>query len=663
MAMAKIQATDKRVVIESVSPQVEGGSFPAKSPVGDAVTVRANVFADGHDAVRCVLRHKKATARSWTETPMEFLGNDLWTAEFTPTKLGLWHFEIAGWVDHFDSWLSGIQKKAAADLDISVELTKGAGLYADAAGRATGAESEELAEIAALIGDDSIDDGRRLGNATSDEAVALARAYPDRSRETRSSVQWPVFADREKAVFSTWYELFPRSWSKKEGEHGTFSDVEARLDYVAGMGFDVLYLPPIHPIGTTYRKGANNTLEPEEGDPGVPWAIGSEQGGHTDINPDLGTIEDLRSLRDSADARGVELALDIAFQCSPDHPWVAEHPEWFKQRPDGTIQYAENPPKKYQDIYPLDFETEDPGGLWAALKGVFDHWIDEGIKIFRVDNPHTKSFPFWEWVIPAIHAKHPDVIFLAEAFTRPAVMHRLAKAGFNQSYTYFAWRSSKWELTQYMSDLAEVSDYFRPAFWPNTPDILTEELQTGGRGAFVSRYVLAATLSSVCGIYGPAFELMEHRPLREGSEEYLDSEKYQIRTWDLERSDSLAPLITQMNKARRAHPALQRLDGLVFHETDNEMILCYSKRSGDDVVLMVVSLDHHHVQSGWVTLDLDAMGIDPELRFTLHDLLTDRRYQWNGQHNFVQLDPGGIPAHVFSILGRVRTEEGFDYFA
>jgi starch synthase (maltosyl-transferring) len=663
MAMAKIQATDKRVVIESVSPQVEGGSFPAKSPVGDAVTVHANVFADGHDAVRCVLRHKKATARSWTETPMTFLGNDLWTAEFTPTKLGLWHFEIAGWVDHFDSWLSGIEKKAAADLDISVELTKGAALYADAADRATAAESEELAAIAARIEDDSIDDGRRLGHATSEEAVALARAYPDRSRETRSSVQWPVFADREKAVFSTWYELFPRSWSKKEGEHGKFSDVEARLDYVAGMGFDVLYLPPIHPIGTTYRKGANNTLEPEEGDPGVPWAIGSDQGGHTEINPDLGTIEDLRSLRDAADARGVELALDIAFQCSPDHPWVTEHPEWFRQRPDGTIQYAENPPKKYQDIYPLDFETEDPEGLWAALKDVFDHWIGEGIKIFRVDNPHTKSFPFWEWVIPAIHSKHPDVIFLAEAFTRPAVMHRLAKAGFNQSYTYFAWRSSKWELTQYMSDLAEVSDYFRPAFWPNTPDILTEELQTGGRGAFVSRYVLAATLSSVCGIYGPAFELMEHRPLREGSEEYLGSEKYQIRTWDLERSDSLTPLITQMNKARQAHPALQRLDGLVFHETDNEMILCYSKRSGDDVVLMVVSLDHHHVQSGWVTLDLDAMGIDPELRFTLHDLLTDRRYQWDGQHNFVQLDPGGIPAHVFSILGRVRTEEGFDYFA
>ncbi|MFP4552356.1 MAG: alpha-1,4-glucan--maltose-1-phosphate maltosyltransferase [Actinomycetota bacterium] len=660
--MPRIQATDKRVVIESVSPEVDGGSFPAKSTIGDPVTVEADVFADGHDEVRCVLRHRKATARNWSETPMAFLGNDRWQAEFTPDELGLWHFEIAGWVDHFDTWLSGIVKKAEAGVDITVELAAGALLYEAAADKARGDAAERLAEVADMLRDRSIAVDKRFEMATSEDPVALARQYPDRTRETRSTTRWPVVIDRAKATFSTWYELFPRSWSKKEGEPGTFGDVEERLGYVADMGFDVLYLPPIHPIGTTHRKGANNTLVADEDDPGVPWAIGSEDGGHTAINPDLGTVEDFRSLRDAAAAHDLELALDIAFQCSPDHPWVSEHPEWFKHRPDGAIQYAENPPKKYQDIYPLDFETDDPEGLWTALKDVFDHWIDEGIRIFRVDNPHTKSFPFWEWVIPEIRSEHPDVIMLAEAFTRPAVMHRLAKAGFNQSYTYFAWRSTKWELTQYMADLEEVVDYFRPTFWPNTPDILTEELQTGGRGAFVSRYVLAATLSPACGIYGPAYELMENRPLREGSEEYRDSEKYQLRQWDLDRSDSLAPLITQVNKARRDHPALQRNRGLVFHQTDNEMIICYSKRAGEDVVLVVVSLDPHHVQSGWIDLDLDALGVAADQRFVVHDRLTDRRYQWDGQHNFVQLDPGGVPAHVFAIRGKGRSEKGFDYF-
>jgi starch synthase (maltosyl-transferring) len=659
--MAKSWATDKRVVIEGVSPQVDGGQFPAKSIVGDPLEVEADVFADGHDVVRCVLRYQFASTRSWTETPMEFLGNDRWRANLTPDRLGRWQFEIAGWVDRFETWLSGIEKKSEAGVNISVELETGAALFASAADRANGGDSRSLATLAETLADTSLSPEERLSKGTAVEAVGLARAYPDRSRETRSS-RWPIVADREKSVYSTWYELFPRSWSKKEGEHGTFADVESRLDYVADMGFDVLYIPPIHPIGITHRKGANNTLEPGKDDPGVPWAIGSEAGGHTDIASQLGTIDDFRSLRDAADARGVELALDIAFQCSPDHPWVTEHPNWFRQRPDGTIQYAENPPKKYQDIYPLDFETEDPEGLWTALKGVFDHWIDEGIRIFRVDNPHTKSFPFWDWVIPEIRTDHPDVILLAEAFTRPAVMHRLAKAGFNQSYTYFAWRSTKWELTQYMSDLAAVSHYFRPTFWPNTPDILTEEMQTGGRAAFVTRYVLAATLSPACGIYGPAFELMEHQPVREGSEEYLNSEKYQIRHWDLDREDSLARVITRVNKARRAHRALQRHQGLTFHSTDNEMILCYSKRSDDDVVLVIVNLDPHHMQSGWVQLDIPALGVDPEQRYSVHDLLTDRRYQWDGQHNFVQLDPAGIPAHVFTIRGTARTEEGFDYF-
>jgi starch synthase (maltosyl-transferring) len=652
-----------RVVIESVSPVVDGGRFPSKSTIGDPVTVEASVFADGHDAVRCVLRHQFASTRGWTETPMESVGNDRWRAVFTPDQLGLWQYEIIGWVDQFDTWLAGVEKKAVAGVDISVELQIGASLFASAAGRARGGDADELAATATQLGDPKVDASTGLALGTSDGIVALARSYPDRSRATKSQGRWPVAVDREKAVFSTWYELFPRSWSKKEGEHGTFADVKARLDYVADMGFDVLYLPPIHPVGTTYRKGPDNKLAAAEGDPGVPWAIGSDEGGHTAINSMLGTIEDLHSLRDAADARGIELALDIAFQCSPDHPWVTEHPEWFRHRPDGSVQYAENPPKKYQDIYPLDFETEDTEGLWTGLKDVFDHWIGEEIRIFRVDNPHTKSFPFWEWVIPEIRSEHPDVILLAEAFTRPAVMHRLAKAGFNQSYTYFAWRSTKWELMEYMADLDEVGDFFRPAFWPNTPDILTAELQTGGRAAFISRYVLAATLSPVCGIYGPAYELMEHEPLHEGSEEYLRSEKYEVREWDLERRDSLAPLISQVNKARRSHPSLQRPGGLTFHPIDNDMILCYSRRSGSDVVLVVVSLDHHHLQSGWVDLDLDSLGIDSAQRFTVHDRLTDRRYQWDGSHNFVQLDPAGVPAHVFAVRGHARNEEGFDYFA
>jgi starch synthase (maltosyl-transferring) len=660
--MAKSWATDRRVVIERVSPEVDGGRFPAKSTVADPVEVQADVFADGHDVVRVVLRYQFADTRGWTETPMELLGNDRWRAGFTPDRLGLWQFEIAGWVDHFETWLSGTAKKSEAGVDISVELQIGASLMASAAERAKGSDARTLSSLAEVLADGSITPEERLAKGMGEESVGLARAYPDRSRETRSSIRWPVVADREKAVHSTWYELFPRSWSKKTGEHGTFNDVEARLDYVADMGFDVLYLPPIHPIGTTFRKGANNTLQVGEDDPGVPWAIGSEDGGHTDINPDLGTVEDFRSLRDAADARGIELALDVAFQCSPDHPWVRKHPEWFRQRPDGTIQYAENPPKKYQDIFPLDFETVDTEGLWTALKGVFDHWIGEDIRIFRVDNPHTKSFPFWDWVIPEIRQEHPDVILLAEAFTRPAVMHRLAKAGFNQSYTYFAWRSTKWELTQYMSDLEEVAEFFRPAFWPNTPDILTEELQTGGRAAFISRYVLAATLSPACGIYGPAYELMEHRPIREGSEEYLNSEKYQIRDWDLDRRDSLASVIRRVNRARRNHRALQRRQGLTFHSTDNEMMLCYSRRADDDVVVIVVNLDPHHPQSGWVDLDLTAVGIDVEQRYSVHDLLTERVYQWDGRRNFVQLDPEGIPAHMFTIKGKARTEEGFDYF-
>ncbi len=660
--MAKLKATNKRVVIEAVEPSVDGGRFPAKSTLGDAVVVSADVFADGHDRITAVLRHRSSGTRSWVEVGMTLIGNDRWQARFTPDDLGVWQFTVGGWVDHFQSWREGLSKKLEAGVDVSVDLLIGGQLVENAVSRAKGKAAKALRVLAGSLSDSGKPVSERSQLALGPDLDELMSSHPDRSNETFSEGIWEIVVDREKAVFSTWYELFPRSWSSDPGRHGTFGDVERALPYVTDMGFDVLYLPPVHPIGETYRKGPNNTLDAGPEDPGVPWAIGSGEGGHTAINPELGTIEEFRSLRDAAHAQGLELALDVAFQCSPDHPWAKEHPQWFKQRPDGTIQYAENPPKKYQDIYPIDFETDDPEGLWLALKGVFDHWIGEGIRIFRVDNPHTKSFPFWEWVIAEIRDEHPDVILLAEAFTRPKVMHRLGKVGFNQSYTYFAWRNSRSEIIEYMSDLAEVDTFFRPNFWPNTPDILTEQLQTGGRAAFITRYVLAATLSASCGIYGPAYELTENLPLRQGSEEYLNSEKYQIRDWDLDHPTSLAPLIRQVNRARTNHPALQRNGGLVFHGTDNEAILCYSRTRHDDSILVVVNLDSHHVQSSWLDLDTQALGIDSDHQFQVHDLLTDRRYIWEGPRNFVQLDPGGIPAHVFRVRERVRSEESFDYF-
>jgi starch synthase (maltosyl-transferring) len=478
--------------------------------------------------------------------------------------------------------------------------------------------------------------------------------------------------DRERARFSSWYEFFPRS-TGRDGRHGTFRDAERRLKYVAGMGFDVVYLPPIHPIGTTFRKGKNNNPEAEPGDVGSPWGIGGEAGGHKDIHPDLGTPEDFRRFVARARELNLEVALDVAFQVSPDHPYVREHPEWFRKRPDGTIQYAENPPKKYQDIYPFDFDNEDWRGLWRELKSVFDHWLGEGIRIFRVDNPHTKPFAFWEWAIGEIKREHPDVIFLAEAFTRPKIMYRLAKLGFTQSYNYFPWRNTGPEIAEYFTELTQtgVRELFRPNLWPNTPDILTERLQVGGRAAFAQRLLLAATLGASYGIYGPAFELLEHRPKERGSEEYLDSEKYELRRWDLDSPDSLRELIALVNRIRRENPALQTDRTLRFHGSDNEHILVYSKTGGgtgnsgdpgENAILVAVNLDPYHTHAAWVTLDLEALGIEPGQGFQVHDLLTGARYLWQGARNFVQLDPQQA-AHVFRVRRRTRSEKDFDYFA
>jgi starch synthase (maltosyl-transferring) len=659
--MAKIPITTSRVVVEAVTPQVDGGRYPAKRVAGEAISIEADVFGDGHDVIGALLRSRKTGSRRWLETRMTSLGNDRWRAEFTPDSLGVWQFEIEGWQDHFATWLEGLGKKVAAGQDVLVDLLIGTDLVDSGVTRARGKTSRALRKLTTTLGDAGIDVAERLEVAFSDELAEAMDSIPDRARATRSP-RFEVVVDRPLAGFSTWYELFPRSWSVGSGGHGTFADVAKQLGYVADMGFDVLYLPPIHPIGTSYRKGANNALESGPDDPGVPWAIGSVDGGHTAIHSQLGTIEDFRALRDAAGDHGIEIALDIAFQCSPDHPWVADHPEWFRRRPDGSVQYAENPPKKYQDIYPLDFETTDPKGLWLALKDVFDHWIGEGIRIFRVDNPHTKAFAFWEWVIAEIRREHPDVIFLSEAFTRPKVMYHLAKIGFTQSYTYFAWRNTGQELMEYMRDLAEVGDFFRPNFWPNTPDILTQQLQTGGRAAFITRYVLAATLSSNCGIYGPAYELMQNLPLSPGSEEYRNSEKYQTREWDLDDPASLAPVITRVNKARREHPALQRTHNITFHPTDNDRLICYSKRTVGDLVLVVVNLDPDYEQSGFVDLDIDALGVDPSHQYQVHDILTDRHYLWQGSRNYVRLDPAGMPAHLFAVRRRVLSEQSYDHF-
>jgi starch synthase (maltosyl-transferring) len=595
---------------------------------------------------------------------MQPLGNDVWRAQFTPAEIGRYRYTVAAWVDRFATWRHDFERREDAD-DVRVAALAGAEVVEQAAARATGADARPLKEWAArLRAAKKLDEIRA---AALDEAMAaIAARHPDRAHEARWGVEMPLVVERERARFSTWYELFPRSAVAEPGRHGTFKDVEQRLPYVAELGFDVLYLSPIHPVGRERRKGKNNAVAAAPDDVGSPWAIGAKEGGHKAIHPQLGTHEDFRHLVKAAARHGLEIALDIAYQCAPDHPYVKEHPGWFRKRSDGSIQYAENPPKKYEDIYPFDFECEDWRALWQELKSVLDFWIAEGVKIFRVDNPHTKSFPFWEWAIAEVRRAHPDVILLAEAFTRPKVMHRLAKLGYTQSYTYFAWRNTKQELTDYFTELAQGPgrEYFRPNVWPNTPDILTEALQVGGRAAFMQRFALAATLAASYGIYGPAYELMEHRPREPGSEEYLDSEKYQLRHWDLERADSLRAYIAAFNRIRRENPALHADASLRFLPTDNEQLIAYAKQTPDGAnqIVCVVNLSPHHAHGGWVELDLASLGIEPDRPYQMHDLLSGARYLWNGPRNFVQLDPQRSPAHVFRVRRRLHREQDFDYF-
>jgi starch synthase (maltosyl-transferring) len=653
-----------RADVENVSPQVDDGRFAVKRIVGDRVIVEADCFADGHDVLACRVRFRREGEPEWNEAPMHPLGNDRWRGEFVVNEVGRHAYTVCAWVDHFLSWRHDFERRIEPD-DIRVAALVGADIVTATAERANGDERTELAAWAKALRETSDVEALRA-LALDDAHNELADRHPDRRFETTYPVEFPLVADRVRAGFSSWYEMFPRSTSPYSGVHGTFLDCEARLPYVAEMGFDVLYLPPVHPIGRERRKGPNNALLATGDAAGSPWAIGAAEGGHTAIHPALGTLDDFRHLVEAASSRGLEVALDVAFQCAPDHPYVGEHPEWFRHRPDGSVQYAENPPKKYQDIYPFNFESDAWRALWEELYGVFAFWIGEGVRIFRVDNPHTKPFPFWEWAIARIKREHPDVILLSEAFTRPKVMHRLAKVGFTQSYTYFTWRDSKQELTEYFTELTRGPgrEYFRPNCWPNTPDILPEHLQIGGRPAFIARLVLAATLSPNYGIYGPPFELVERVPREPGSEEYLDSEKYQVRHWDIERDDSLAPLIARVNAARRDNRSLQHGGELVFFATDNEAIICYGRVDAErsNATIVVVNLDPHHTQSGWVSLDLAALGLDAEQPFQVHDLLADERYVWHGPRNFVMLDPGRIPAHLFRVLRRVRNEQDFVYF-
>lgn len=640
----------RRVAIENVQPTVDCGRFAIQRTVGETVTVTANVFADGHDVVTAAVLHRQQGIDAWQEISMTPLGKDRWRGEFQVDQIGRHEYTVRAWVDGFETWHRDLKKRLDAGQNVTIDLRIGAALVGEAAQSAGGDEARRLRDWQKRL---EGPEGLSAYQAGSEELDHLMRRYPDRRFTTECDLPFVAVVDREKARFSTWYELFPRSCAGDVTRHGTLSDCAKWLPRLAEMGFDVLYLPPIHPIGSTFRKGKNNNVECTPEDVGSPWAIGSQEGGHKAIHPRLGTLEDLHALVAAAREHGIDVALDIAFQCSPDHPYVSEHPEWFRKRPDGTIQYAENPPKKYQDIYPFDFETADWRALWRELTDVFLYWCAQGIGIFRVDNPHTKAFGFWEFCIGEVKAAYPDAIFLSEAFTRPSVMYRLAKLGFTQSYTYFTWRSTKEELTKYFTELTqtEVAEYFRPNLWPNTPDILPEHLQVGGRGAFVARLVLAGTLSSNYGLYGPPFETLEHLPRDPGSEEYLHSEKYELRAWDFDRTENLSGVIAAVNRARRENRALQSNTSLRFHPTDNERLICYSKRSDVDgnLIVVVVSLNYHNVEQGFIELPLGDLGILPGRPYEVHDLLGGETFTWQGAHNFVELDPRKLPAHIFRV--------------
>lgn len=635
-----------RVVIENVHPEIDGGAYPAKRSVGERVDVTADIFADGHDHVRADVLFKKENAKTWSRVEMKHQGNDSWAASFYVKEKIRYVFTVEAWIDHLETWHDGIRKKAAALLNVNLEMQEGALLLE----KISGGKNKELDKLAKRLRDEK----KYLDNVEyvqSDEFGKLVHENPLREFECRYQKELKVKVESPRALFTSWYELFPRSASSS-GKHGRFNDVIKLLPRVAAMGFDVLYLPPIHPIGKINRKGKNNNVRAKEDEPGSPWAIGSKEGGHKSVHPQLGTLADYKKLIAEAKKKNIDIAFDLAFQCAPDHPYVTEHPGWFRQRPDGSIQYAENPPKKYQDIYPFNFECEDWQGLWQELKSVILFWVEHGVTIFRVDNPHTKPIAFWEWVIAEVQMQYPDVIFLAEAFTKPKVMAILGKIGFTQSYTYFTWRVGKAELMEYMNELVHSPsrNYFRPNFWPNTPDILPYHLQHQGENIFIIRYALAATLSSNYGLYGPPYEFYENNPIP-GKEEYMDSEKFEIREYNWRLANRMTDIISIVNRARKQHPALQSTWNIHFCEIHDDNLLAYIKYTDDrkDIILVIVNLDQHNVHQGYVQLPGHLLSFENGINIKLHDLMTDERYTWTQEWNYVQLNPHKLPFHLFNV--------------
>lgn len=638
--------SQQRVWIEDVQPQVDGGLYPAKRTVGERVDVTASIFSDGHDHLRAEVKYRFGADGTWMAVPLTHGMNDTWTASFYVTEKGSYFFYVQAWVDHLDTWFDGIRKKMAAQVDVSLELREGAAFL-----RSVGGQEKELKQWAEILDSPSRnEEAMRL--VASEAFERMVHGHPYRMHVSRQADDLEIRVEHPQALFSTWYELFPRSSALTPGVHGTFQDTIRLLPRIAAMHFDVLYLPPIHPIGKVNRKGKNNSVTARPGEPGSPWAIGSDEGGHKSIHKELGTLADYKRLQQEAAKYGIRIALDLAFQCAPDHPYVKDHPDWFRQRPDGSIQYAENPPKKYQDIYPFNFESEDWEGLWEELKSVIFYWIDNGITIFRVDNPHTKPFGFWEWVIAEVNKKYTDIVFLSEAFTRPKVMAALAKIGFTQSYTYFTWRVTKQEIIDYMTELVQgpSRNYFRPNFWPNTPDILPWHLQHQGENMFIIRFALASTLSASYGMYGPPFEFGENVPV-EGKEEYYNSEKYEVKHYDWRRTNRMTDIITIVNKARQDNPAMHSTWNIQFLTIENPNLVAYLKATDDlsNILLVVVTLDPHQRQTGYVQLPLARLGLGESINVKLNDLITGEYYTWTQEWNYVELEPNKMPFHLFQL--------------
>lgn len=635
----------KRVLIENVQPQVDGGLYPAKRTVGERVDVTAAIFGDGHDHIRGEVLFKKQGSKQWSTVELATAYNDEWQASFYVPEKGNYVFTVQAWIDHFETWYDGFKKKALAKVDVTVELAEGV-LFL----KRLGETNSTLASVARKLEDKN--QANAIAFVLSDEFAKLVHENPLRDNETKYEQEFIVQVEHRKANFSAWYEFFPRSSSLESGKAGNFNDCIKLLPRIAAMGFDVLYFPPIHPIGKINRKGKNNNVKSQPGEPGSPWAIGSDEGGHKAILPALGTLEDFKKLVGDARKLGIDIAMDIAFQCAPDHPYVKDHPDWFKQRPDGSIQYAENPPKKYQDIYPFNFESDDWKNLWEELKSVFIYWIEQGVTIFRIDNPHTKPIPFWQWVIAEVQKVHPDIIFLSEAFTRPKIMASLGKVGFTQSYTYFTWRVSKQEITEYMNELVfgQSRNYFRPNFWPNTPDILPYHLQNQGENIFILRYALAATLSSNYGVYGPPYEFGENNPI-EGKEEYYNSEKFEVKHYDWKRTNRLTDIMSLLNKVRKENEALQSTWNLQFCPIENSQIIAYLKATDDlsNIILVVVNLDPNNTQHGYVQLPKAKLKLSDKINVKLHDLITDEQFTWTQEWNYVHLNPHKMPFHLFKV--------------